>query len=110
MQQQWLQQIQASQDLATLDDLRVHLLGKSGLVTQQLKTLGALSPEERKAKGAEINALKDRIALAIEEKKIILETQVLELRLANEKIDITLPSALNPGVFASQFLRLPFRF
>ena len=51
MQQQWLQQIQASQDLTTLDDLRVNLLGKSGLVTQQRKTLGALAPEERKAKG-----------------------------------------------------------
>ncbi len=92
MQQQWLQQIQASQDLTTLDDLRVHLLGKNGLVTQQLKTLGALAPEERKAKGAEINALKDQIALAIEEKKTILETKALELRLASEKIDITLPS------------------
>ena len=92
MQLQWLQQIQASQDLTTLDDLRVHLLGKSGLVTQQLKTLGALAPEERKAKGAEINALKDQIALAIEEKKTILETKALELRLASEKIDITLPS------------------
>ena len=92
MQEQWLQQIQASQNLTTLDDLRVNLLGKSGLVTQQLKTLGALAPEERKAKGAEINALKDQIALAIEEKKIILEAQALDLRLANEKIDITLPS------------------
>ncbi len=92
MQNEWLQQIQASESLTTLDDLRVHLLGKNGLVTQQLKTLGALAPEERKAKGAEINALKDQIALAIEEKKIILETLALELRLANEKIDITLPA------------------
>ncbi len=91
MQQQWLQQIQAAQDLTTLDDLRVQLLGKNGLVTQQLKTLGALAPDERKAKGAEINALKDQIGLAIEEKKIILETLALELRLVNEKIDITLP-------------------
>ena len=69
MQLQWLQQIQASQDLTTLDDLRVHLLGKSGLVTQQLKTLGALAPEERKAKGAEINALKDQIAELVDYSK-----------------------------------------
>ena len=77
MQEQWLQQIQASQNLTTLDALRVNLLGKSGLVTQQLKTLGALAPEERKAKGAEINALKDQIALAIEEKKSSLKRKHL---------------------------------
>lgn len=92
LQQEWLQQIQASEGLAALDDLRVHLLGKNGLVTQQLKTLGTLAPEERKAKGAEINALKDQIALAIEEKKALLEAHALEVRLANEKVDITLPS------------------
>ena len=92
LQQEWLQQIQASEDLTILDDLRVHLLGKNGLVTHQLKTLGALAPEERKAKGAEINAIKDQIALAIEEKKTLLEAQALESRLDNEKIDITLPS------------------
>lgn len=91
MQQEWLQQIQSLQDLTTLDDLRVHLLGKNGLVTQQLKTLGTLAPEERKVKGAEINALKDQIALAIEEKKALLEVQALEIRLAREKVDITLP-------------------
>lgn len=92
MQQDWQQQIYAVQSLAVLDELRVHFLGKNGLVTQQLKTLGTLAPEERKTKGAEINALKDQIALAIEEKKLFLEAQALELRLVNEKIDVTLPS------------------
>lgn len=92
LQNEWLHKIESLQDLTALDDLRVHLLGKSGLVTQQLKTLGALKPEERKAKGVEINALKDQIALALEEKKALLETVALDHRLVNEKVDMTLPS------------------
>lgn len=96
LQQEWLQQIQALESLTALDDLRVHLLGKNGLVTQQLKTLGTLAPEERKSKGAEINALKEHITLAIEEKKTLLKMQALELRLVHEKVDITLPARQEP--------------
>lgn len=92
MQEQWLHQIQSISNLSELDNLRVHLLGKNGLVTQQLKTLGSISAEERKFKGAEINALKDQLIFAIEEKKTSLETQALDQRLLNEKIDITLPA------------------
>ena len=92
MQQEWLAKIQASESLPALDELRVHLLGKNGLITQQLKTLGSLSPDERKAKGAEINVIKDQISQEIEQKKSFLEDQALELRLSSEKIDITLPA------------------
>ncbi len=91
MQQEWLQQINSAQDLKVLDELRVQLLGKNGLITQQLKALGTLAPEERKTKGAQINALKDLFTSSIDEKKISLEQQALKLRLTNEKIDITLP-------------------
>ncbi|MBP9828786.1 MAG: phenylalanine--tRNA ligase subunit alpha [Proteobacteria bacterium] len=92
MQEKWLHQIQSTSNLSELDDLRVHLLGKNGLVTQQLKTLGSLPAEERKAKGTEINILKETISSAIDEKKVSLETQALEQRLAHERIDITLPA------------------
>ena len=96
MQEQWLQQIQTASNLAELDDLRVHLLGKNGVITQQLKTLGTLSPEERKTKGAEINALKDEIVLAIDKQKETLENQALEQRLSSEKIDISLSARPEP--------------
>jgi len=96
MQEQWLQQIQTASNLAELDDLRVHLLGKNGVITQQLKTLGTLSPEERKTKGAEINALKDEIVLAIDKQKETLENQALEQRLSSEKIDISLSARAEP--------------
>jgi len=96
MQEQWLQQIQTASNLAELDDLRVHLLGKNGVITQRLKTLGTLSPEERKTKGAEINALKDEIVLAIDKQKETLENQALEQRLSSEKIDISLSARPEP--------------
>lgn len=92
MKEQWLQQIQMTSNPTDLDNLRVHLLGKNGLVTQQLKTLGTLSVEEKKTKGAEINALKNEITIAIENQKLELDNQALERRLTVEKIDVTLPA------------------
>ncbi len=92
LHQNWQQQIIEAQDLKVLDALRVQLLGKHGLVTQQLKTLGGLDVATRKTQGAQINALRDQLAIALEQKKIALDTQALALRLINEKIDITLPT------------------
>jgi phenylalanyl-tRNA synthetase alpha chain len=77
----------------SLDDLRVAYLGKSGEITSQLKTLGNLPPDERKARGAEVNEAKEQVAAAIESKKLTLETAELNARLASETIDITLPAA-----------------
>lgn len=91
MHNEWQKQIESAQDLKTLDEIRIQLLGKSGVITQQLKEIGALPPDERKIKGAEINSLKEQLMLALEQKKSSLDHQALELRLANEKIDITLP-------------------
>jgi len=79
---------------ATLDALeaqRVALLGKSGAITAELKALGKLSPDERKARGAEVNAAKEKIAGAIAARKQTLEYAALEQRLASEGIDVTQP-------------------
>jgi len=77
--------------LEALDALRVGLLGKNGTITAELKTLGALGPEERKARGAEVNRVKQRLAEALAERKAGLEAAELARRLASETIDITLP-------------------
>ena len=74
-----------------LETLRVQYLGKSGLVTEQMKKLGSLPPEEKKTFGAEVNVLKTKIAEAIEQKKLQLDKAGLEARLASEKIDVTQP-------------------
>ena len=76
--------------LKVLEELRVQYLGKNGLLTAELKTLGSLSPEERKAKGAEVNATKEAITEAIESKKSILNREELNARLVNESVDISL--------------------
>ncbi len=86
-----LDDIAVAPTLESLDALRVALLGKNGAITAALKSLGALPPDERKARGAEVNRAKDQVAAAIAARKIVLEKAELDRRLASERIDITLP-------------------
>ena len=79
-------------DTRALEELRVNILGKSGELTLQLKTLGALPPEERKEKGAAVNRAKEEITAALEAKKATLEAAELNARLASETVDVTLPA------------------
>ena len=83
--------IDDAKDLASLEQLRVHYLGKKGIVTEQMKQLGSMEPEARKAFGQQVNEVKQRIAAAIDDKKHALETAALQATLAAETVDITLP-------------------
>ncbi|HEY0231753.1 MAG TPA: phenylalanine--tRNA ligase subunit alpha [Dokdonella sp.] len=83
--------IEAAGTLDALDAARVALLGKNGIVTAALKALGTLPPEEKKARGAEVNRAKERLADAISARKVQLEQIALDRRLASERIDVTLP-------------------
>ncbi|MGD2129616.1 MAG: phenylalanine--tRNA ligase subunit alpha, partial [Lysobacterales bacterium] len=69
LQQRALTEIRASSDLQELDDLRVRYLGKKGEITTQLKSLGAMEPEQRKAFGQSVNAARDALNAAIAERK-----------------------------------------
>jgi phenylalanyl-tRNA synthetase alpha chain len=84
-------QLGVASDEAALETLRVAALGKKGVVSEQLKTLGAMSPEERQIAGPKLNGLRDRLAAAITEKKAALEEAALEARLHAERVDVTLP-------------------
>jgi phenylalanyl-tRNA synthetase alpha chain len=86
-----LDDIGTADSLESLDALRVALLGKNGAITAALKSLGALAPDERKARGAEVNRAKEQIADAIAARRATLEQAELDRRLASERIDITLP-------------------
>ncbi|HZH28600.1 MAG TPA: phenylalanine--tRNA ligase subunit alpha [Azospirillaceae bacterium] len=86
-----LAQVEAAADLAALEDVRVAALGKKGRITDEMKNLGALSPDERKARGQALNALKDAVAAAIETRKADLARAALAKRLEAERIDVTLP-------------------
>ena len=86
-------QITSAASEAALEEVRVAALGKKGAVSERMKTLGKMSPEERKEMGPALNGLKTRIADAIEAKKAELEEAALDARLASEKVDVTLPVA-----------------
>ncbi len=83
--------IDAAEDERALDEARVKALGKKGAISQLMKELGKLPPEERKARGQALNAAKQRLAARIEERKRALKRAALERRLAAEKVDVTLP-------------------
>lgn len=86
-----LEQISAAEDLADLDRIRVRYLGKSGLLTAELKRLGKLPQAERPRAEQAINQAKVRIQEAIEAQRKSLEQAVLADRLTAECIDVTLP-------------------
>ncbi len=88
--------IDAASSEAALEEVRVAALGKKGAVSQQMKTLGKMSADERKIMGPALNGLKARITQAIEARKAVLEAAALDARLASEKVDITLPVRTPP--------------
>ena len=83
--------MESSASLAALDEVRVRLLGKKGLLTEQLKALGTLSAAERPAAGQRINDAKASIQASLEMHRIRLEQAALEKDLAKGTIDVTLP-------------------
>jgi phenylalanyl-tRNA synthetase alpha chain len=74
-----------------LEGLRVRYLGKKGLLTQSLKTLGSLPAEERPATGQAINTAKEQIQTAINERRGALAAAALDAQLQQQRIDVTLP-------------------
>jgi phenylalanyl-tRNA synthetase alpha chain len=79
-------------DLAALEVLRVEALGKKGRITQQMKALGGLGPDERRAMGQSLNLVKTAVSAAIEARRQVLRDLELDARLAGERVDVSLPS------------------
>ncbi len=97
MLEEALAAVRAAATLQELQDVRVRYLGKKGVLTQQLKGLGALPPEERREAGKAINDRKAAVEAAIQERKEALERRVLEEQLTQERIDVTLPGTRVSG-------------
>ena len=83
--------LDAATDPRAWDAVRVGVLGKSGRLTQLLKELGRFAPDERRARGAALNALKDDLTAAIETRRLTLEAAALDAQLVRERVDVTLP-------------------
>lgn len=86
-----LKDIEQTQELQALDNLRVGLLGKKGELTELLKAIAAVEASERKAFGQAVNDAKAVVQDALIARKITLETAGLSAQLAHETIDVTLP-------------------
>ncbi len=91
-------EISAAGDLAALEQVRIAALGKKGRVSELMAQLGRMAPDERKAFGQAVNAVKERVADALEARKSDLEATALDARLGTERIDVTLP--VRPGALA----------
>jgi phenylalanyl-tRNA synthetase alpha chain len=100
LEDELLAAIAAAKDDAAIETVRVGALGKKGAISELLKTLGTMTPEERKQQGPLINGLRDRVSEVIAQKRDSLKRAAMAERLAADKVDVTLPlreSALERG-------------
>jgi len=90
--------IDDANDARVLEQLRIDYLGKKGRITELLKQLGKMPPEERRSFGDQVNRARDTVATAIEARSGAIAAAALSERLARERIDVTLPGrGLPPG-------------
>ncbi len=88
---QALAEFEAVADGAALENSKARFLGKSGLMTEQLKQLGKLPADQKREAGSRINEAKGRIEQALEARRTALREQELERKLSDESIDVTQP-------------------
>lgn len=92
-----LEEIGKAPTLESLQGLKVQYLGRNGLITQEMKTLGGLSPEQRKEKGQVLNVWKQAMEGALETREAQLKEQALQAKLEQEAIDVSLPGYAFPS-------------
>ena len=88
--------IDGASDEAAIETVRVAALGKKGSVSDLLKGLGAMTPDERKVMGPALNGLRDRVSEALLARRATLKEAGLAARLASEAVDVTLPLRASP--------------
>lgn len=73
-------------------NFKASIIGKNGIITQEFKTMGSLSPEEKTKKGQELNQIKDDLEKTVQEKLHAIKIEEINISLENDKVDITTPS------------------
>ncbi|WP_082666073.1 phenylalanine--tRNA ligase subunit alpha [Aureimonas sp. AU4] len=96
LETRYLTAVAEAGDEAALEAVRLEALGKKGEVSELLKGLGRMSPEERREAGPAINGLRDRLQSALAERRETLAGAAIEARLAAERLDVTLPVRASP--------------
>lgn len=84
--------IKSALDLTRLEEIRIEILGKNGVLTGVMRSLGSLEPEKRKEVGAALNGLKEKVSTLLDDKKAELEMIELNQKLIAEKCDLSLPT------------------
>lgn len=98
MLEEALAEIRAAASLEALQEIKVRFLGKKGRLTEAFKAMKGLGPEERKARGQELNRIKQAIEKALEEREAEIKAAELAAKLEREREDVSLPGlALPPG-------------
>ena len=97
LETQLMAEVAAATDEQAIEAVRVAALGKKGSVSELLKTLGSMSPEERQTRGAAINALKNAVTDAINARKSELRDAAIEAKLKAETVDVSLPVRSSPA-------------
>ena len=90
-----VQAVDAAENLDELEAVRVNALGKKGRISLLMRLLGGMDADARKAAGQALNIVKDQVAAALESKQSVLAQAALNEKLANEAIDVSLPSRPN---------------
>ena len=80
-------EIARAANIEELEQIRVRLLGKKGEITAQLKSLGSMDHEARKAAGAKINEAKEALTAALDARRAALESEQLAAQLASDTVD-----------------------
>jgi phenylalanyl-tRNA synthetase alpha chain len=96
LQSELLSAIDLAETPDALEAVRIAALGKQGSVSALLKTMGAMSPDERQVQGPIINGLRETVSAALADKKAALESAALNERLATERLDMTLLAPESP--------------
>ena len=100
LKQEFAAKLAAAESMQTLEEIRVDFLGKKGSVTELLKSMKDLSPEEKKTFGQEVNVLKNELAQAITAKGEELRRAELEREVASmPEFDVSMPAELDRGSF-----------
>ncbi|MCQ0988574.1 phenylalanine--tRNA ligase subunit alpha [Jiella marina] len=97
LEKELLTAIDQAEDEAALEAIRIAELGKKGRISDMMKGLGKMSPEERKEAGPRLNGLRDRVQGAIGAKREVLAEKAIEARLQAERLDVTLPVRAGPA-------------
>jgi phenylalanyl-tRNA synthetase alpha chain len=92
LRQELTDAVAAAGDLAALEEIRITALGRKGRITDLMKGMGALDPDQRRETGQALNRLKDEVAGAIDARHATLAVSALDAKLAGERIDVSLPA------------------